>query len=480
MENGSGVAEGDDQGGSPIISVGQDASGLFCTARLCSRSPATMEEVNEACPIQARALIPESQFGQGQLPAQINLASDGTSKEVLSECRIALADPIVESGGAPNGIQEYMNSVSFSSQCSGYEGATGQACRLLQQTDQTPPDLDDPDEPTKQVIPDVQSSPAPTSKILGADPGRPLNQSSGDELGDLEAVLKHFKESLNLIPAPANDTNPWEREGRGLYELVLKEADNRTIPIHPAQAAILQQQREQASLQTQAWRIQTYFAIGMAIATLITVIGTIIIVSKACAHGCKRCAGWNRRRVQEKTLRGLEQQEQARLKRAREMFEDMRICGFISSPPCVCPTRPATKEAETTNCQVGGRGTGNGPRDLETTRSTSPDQTRVQLQVQARLHDNKCTGWCQPGVRPDKITALQPVSSKIDRGEGDFEEKLASPPSRLPPATISELPTHYSPDDQRHLGDVHEGGQNGKRDICKLLVCPADTDPIPW
>ena len=83
MENGSGVAEGDDQGGSPIISVGQDAKGLLCTARLCSRPPATMEEVDEACPIQARALIPESQFGQGQLPAQINLASDGTPKEVL-------------------------------------------------------------------------------------------------------------------------------------------------------------------------------------------------------------------------------------------------------------------------------------------------------------------------------------------------------------------------------------------------------------
>ena len=179
-------------------------------------------------------------------------------------------------------------------------------------------------------------------------------------------------------------------------------------------------------------------------------------------------------------MRGLEQQEQARLKRAREMYEDLRICGFISSPPCVCPTRPATKEVETTNCQVGGHGAGNGPRALEATRSMTPAQTRVQLQVQARLHDNKCTGWCQPGVRSEQITALQPVSSKIDRGEGDFEEKLASPPSRLPPATISELPTHYSPDDQRHLGDVHEGGQNGKRDICKLLVCPADTDPIPW
>ena len=76
--------------------------------------------------------------------------------------------------------------------------------------------------------------------------------------------------------------------------------------------------------------------------------------------------------------------------------------------------------------------------------------------------------------------SLQPMTSKIDREEGDFEDNLASPPTRLPPATLSELPTHYSPDDQRHLGDVNEGGQNEKWDICKLLVRPTDTGPIPW
>ena len=116
-----------------------------------------MEEVDKVCPIQARAVVPESQFGQGKLPARINLASDGTPEGALYECRSALADPIVESGGAPDGIQDYMNTVSFSSQCSRDEAVTGQTCRWLQQADRTPPALDTSNAPTTQVIPDVLS-----------------------------------------------------------------------------------------------------------------------------------------------------------------------------------------------------------------------------------------------------------------------------------------------------------------------------------
>jgi len=273
----------------------------------------------------------------------------------------------------------------------------------------------------------------------------------------MEAVQQFWK-SLIMDPFANNATSSWKIRGNELYNMGIGEISNSSFPIHRAHATIIHQQQRQAGIQAQTWQIQKYFAIGMAIATMLTVVGTLIILSKACYVSYRGCRGWTQQQIQKSNQKGHEKREQRRLKRAQQALHDMQEYGIILPSPCVGIPRRPTKDVDTTDCQVGGPGVDNNYPALDLTRCINVPDAPVQLQVRADLHDNTCNGWCQGERKPDKITPLPPVISKIARPEVLVESGPVTSMARLPPATLIELPpTHGRPDTRDPQGDLERG-----------------------
>ena len=297
----------------------------------------------------------------------------------------------------------------------------------------------------------------------------------------MAAVLQQFWNSWTTDPFASNSTPVWVAQGNELYQLSLNETANLSIPIHPAQAAIMRQQHRQASIQAQTWQIQRYFAIGMAVAALLTVIGTFIILAKACYSGYRGCKGWTQRKLQENNQKGHERREQRRLQKAQKAFQDMRDCGIVLSSPCVDDTpRQPTKDPEATNCHVGGPGAENSPSALDTTHSMSLSDAPMHLQVRANFHDTACNGWCQGGRKPDKTTPLPPAISKIAQPETLVVSGPVASLARLPPASLTEIPTTLTLAESGHLRGGPNRGPVTFEDVSAYLMEPHEIKAVSW
>ena len=480
-ESGSGAGDGFDSVDSLIVSVGQDAQGLWCTLRNCYDEPGSPSEVDGACPVQAQAMIPTGQPGQGKVPIDFDLAASGTTQRVKSECWNVLAAPVREAGVSPSELANYREVVGFSSDCKDLNETVGETCRYLEAVANFPhtEGLSSSSAPPTEATESETPTPNPAHTTLSTASGGTHSQPHELQPGEMEAVQQLWK-SLTTDPFDNNSTLEWKILGNELYSMGLSEAPNISFPVHRAHAAIMHQQHRQAGIQAQTWQTQRYFAIGMAIATLLTVVGTLVILSRACYDGYRGCRGWTQRRIQERTQKGHEKREQRRLERAQKALQEMERCGIILSSPCVGIPRQPTKGSDTTNCHVGGPEAGNNSPALDLTRRINLPDAPVQLQVRAEFHDNACNGWCQGERKPDKITPLLPAISKIARPEGLVESGQVTSMARLPSATLTELPpTHTGADKGDPHGDP-EKGPDAVKVIPPYLMEPHEKKAVTW
>ena len=477
-DSGSGASDGSDLS-SLIISVGQDAQGLRCTLRNCYDEPGSPSEVDEACPVQAQATIPAGQFGQGKVPVDFDLAESGATERVKSECWNVLATPVLEAGVSPSELANYQETVGFSSDCRDLNGTVGEICQLLEAAANFP-HLKDPSSssmPPTEATESETPSPNLAHTTLSTASGGTHSQPHESQPGGMEAVQQFWK-SLIMDPFANNATSSWKIRGNELYNMGIGEISNSSFPVHRAHATIIHQQQRQAGIQAQTWQIQKYFAIGMAIATMLTVVGTLIILSKACYDSYRGCRGWTQQQIQKSNQKGHEKREQRRLKRAQKAFQDMQDCGIILSSPCVGIPRRPTKGMDTTDCHVGGPEVENNSSALDLTRRINLSDAPVQLRVRADLHDNTCNGWCQGERKPDKTTPLPPVISKIARPEVLVESGPVTSMAWLPSATLTELPpTHTRPDTGNPQGDP-ERGPDAVKDIPVYLMEPHEKKAV--
>ena len=485
MTDGSGVEEGSglgDSDGAPIISVGQNPQGLVCVLRSCVDTPESSSDVDQACPVQAQAVVEASQFGRGKVPNNFNLAKSGTTASVKSECWKVLAAPVLRTGVLPDELAKFRVTVAFSGDCKDKQGTEGETCRLLEAAANFPATEDptsSPATPTEDTRGDTPS-PNSTPTTLGPAPGEAHHQPHGTQQGEMVAVLQQFWDSWTMDPFANNSTPVWVAQGNELYQLSLNETANLSIPIHPAQAAIMRQQHRQAGIQAQTWRVQRYFAIGMAVAALLTVIGTLIILAKACYNGYRGCKGWTQRKLQENNQKGHERRERRRLLKAQKAFQDMKDCGIVLSASCGDNVPRQPTDSETTNCHVGGPEAENSLSALDTTHSMSLSDAPMHLQVRANFHDTACNGWCQGERKPDKTTPSLPAISKMTKPETLVVSGSVASLARLPPASLTEIPPNLTLAESGHLRGVPNRGPVTFEDVSAYLMEPHEIKAVSW